>query len=419
MVLSFRMASRTQGLRCELSEELWEPSPEAQTGIPKRARTPVRVQAYVPAPLAALQLDLDERTVQAVLDAQEAVADAQRYAETVGVGTVAQQLLRSEAIASSQIEGIDVPSHRALAKALAGSQHREGAQAALANIDAVRWVYGWAAESRAPFTRRVVRDIHTRLAAADRLLAKHAGRIRSRQNWIGDDPYTPAGADFIPPPARLVEALLDDLCKYANRVDVPPLVQAAVVHVQFETVHPFVDGNGRVGRSLIGAILARREVCREVIPPISLALSRQSDEYVDALTAWRFEEGGARRWITLLARATEDAALASARLAAEVADLQGRWREQAGRPRADSVAAAVIDMLPAHPILDAQTVAEITGRSDVAARNALNHLDETGVIQQVTVGKRNRKWESTGLFALVDEMERELSAGNRGAARTQ
>jgi Fic family protein len=280
-------------------------------------------------------------------------------------------------------------------------------------------VYGWAAESRAPFTWEVIRGIHRRLAAADRFLAKHAGKVRTRQNWIGDDPYTPAGADFIPPPARRVKGLLDDLCEYANRSDVPPLVQAAVVHVQFETVHPFVDGNGRVGRSLIGSILARREVCREVIPPISLALSRQSDEYVDALTAWRFQEGGARHWITLLARATEDAALASARLAAQVADLQERWREEAGRPRADSAAAAVIDLLPAYPILDAQKVAEMTGRSEVAARNALNHLQEAGVLQQVTVGKRNRMWESTGLFALVDEMERELSAGNRGAARTQ
>lgn len=413
------MASATQGSRFELLDDLWEPSPEAVTGIPKRARTPVRVQAYVPARLSRLKLELDERTVQAVLDAQEAVADAQRYADTVGVNTIAQQLLRSEAIASSQIEGIDVPSHRALAKALAGNQHRASAQAVLANIEAVRWVYGWAANSPDPFNRQVIRDIHRRLAAADRVLAKHAGRIRNRQNWIGHDPYTPAGADFVPPPARRVKALVDDLCAYANRSDVPPLVQAAVIHVQFETVHPFVDGNGRVGRSLIGAVLARRGVCRDVVPPISLALARAGEEYIDALTAWRFQEAGPRRWITLLAHATEDAALGSARLAAEVADLQEQWRAQAGRPREDSAAAAIIRALPAHPIVDAATVAAITGRSQVAARNALNNLEESGVLTQVTVGKRNRMWESTGLFALVDEMERELSGGQRGAARTR
>lgn len=413
------MASDTQRSSYELVDELWEPSPEAITGIPRRARTPVRLQAYIPARLSALELELGERTVQAVLDAQDAAADAQRYADTVGVNTIAQQLLRSEAMASSQIEGIDVPSHRALAKALAGNRHREKAQAVLANIDAVRWVYRWAAESRAPFSSDVIRQIHARLAAADRFLATRAGSIRTRQNWIGRDPYTPAGADFIPPPARYVEGLLDDLCEYANRWDVPPLIQAAVVHVQFETVHPFVDGNGRVGRSLIGAVLARRGVCRDVLPPISLVLSRQSDAYVEALTAWRFQEAGRTQWITLLARATEDAGLASTRLAAQVAGLQERWREQAQRPREDSTAAAVINALPAHPILDAEKVAEITGRSRVAARNALNRLEQTGVLQRVTVGRRNRMWESTGLFALVDEMERDLSAGSRAAAPTR
>src|SRR6266545_4138458 len=126
------MPPAAQGSRFQLLDEVWEPSSDAVTGIPKRARRPLRVQAYVPAPLSELKLMLDEQTVQAVLDAQEAVADAQRYTDTVGVNTVAQQLLRSEAIASSQIEGIDVPSHRALAEAAAGRQHRPGAQAALA-----------------------------------------------------------------------------------------------------------------------------------------------------------------------------------------------------------------------------------------------------------------------------------------------
>jgi Fic family protein len=123
---------------------------------------------------------------------------------------------------------------------------------------------------------------------------------------------------------------VDDLCDYLNRQDIPPLIQAAVAHVQVETIHPFVDGNGRVGRSLIGAVLARRDVCTDVIPPVSLALSREREAYVEALTAWRFDEGGAAHGISLLARSAEDAALASARLAAQVDELQDNWREQQG-----------------------------------------------------------------------------------------
>lgn len=184
------------------SEELWKPSTLALTSVPKRARRAARIRAYVPAGLAERSFSLDAEAVQAVIDAQDAVREAQQHADAVGVNTVAQQLLRSEAIASSQIEGIDVPGHRALAKAAASNQHKLGAQLVLANIDAVRWVYDWAASSSDPFSPVVICEIHRRLATADRHLSAHAGQIRTRQNWIGRDPYTPVGADFIPPPAR-------------------------------------------------------------------------------------------------------------------------------------------------------------------------------------------------------------------------
>jgi Fic family protein len=401
------------------SDELWEPSTLALTGVPKRARHAARIRAYVPARLAERSFPLDAEAVQVVIDAQEAVREAQQYADTVGVNTIAQQLLRSEAIASSQIEGIDVPGHRALAKASAGNQHKPGAQLALANIEAVRWVYDWAASSSDPFSPEVICEIHRRLATADRHLSAHAGQIRTRQNWIGRDPYTPLGADFIPPPAREVQSLLQDLCAYANRDDIAPVIQAAAVHAQFETIHPFADGNGRVGRSLIGAILARRQVCQDVIPPVSLVLSRDRDAYINALTTWRFEADGYRHWIVELATACEAAALASTRLAGQVAALQDGWREAAGKPRRDSAAAAIIDALPAYPILDAGSAAALLSRSEVAARQALNSLTDSGVLELVTVGKRNRMWESVGLFSLIDEMERELSAGLRGPAETQ
>lgn len=401
----------------ELREELWHPRRETALEGPKRARQAARIEAYVPVPLEDRSITLDSGIVQAVYNAQAAITAAQTHADRVGTNTIAQQLLRSEAIASSRIEGIEVPSHRALAKAVAGDQKKPSARAALANIEAVRWVYEWAATDR-PFSIHVIRQIHERVAQADRSLAAHAGQIRERQNWIGHDPYTPANADFIPPPPRFVEGLLEDLCDYMNRADEPTLVQAALAHAQFETIHPFADGNGRVGRTLIGAILVRREMARDVIPPVSLVLACNPGAYVQALTAWRYDEDGAQRWIRLLAEAAEDAARASAGLAGQMADLQKQWLTQAHNPRSDSTAAAIVAALPAHPILGAEQAATITGRSVVAARNALNQLEGAGVLHLVTIGKRNRLWESTGLFALVDEMERQLSAGERGPAPT-
>lgn len=404
--------------RYTTSQERWEPSPDALTGIPRRARVAARIVAYVPASLDGSSFSLDADTVAAVVDAENAVRHAQRYADTTGVSTIAQQLLRSEAIASSRMEGVDVPSHRSLAKAIAGEQHRPTAQAVITNIDAVKWIYERAADGQ-PLTMQAIRDIHARLAQADRHMSAHAGMIRTRQNWIGHDPHTPVGAEFIPPPARDVEWLLDDLCGYANRADMPAVVQAAVVHAQFETIHPFADGNGRVGRALIGATFTRRGLARAVIPPVSLVLAQSRDAYVEALTAWRFDDDGPDRWVRLLAGACETAALASEQLASDVTALMGRWREQAGHPRAGSSAEAIIRALPATPIISSKRGQQITGASEAATLRALNRLQAAGVLALVTVGRRNRQWESVGLFGLVDDMERRVSSGQRGAADTR
>lgn len=397
--------------RFDLVDVLWEPT--GQLG-PRRARVPVRIQAYVPAPLATLRWSFDHEVTAALADAQAAVAAAQAYAEQVGVATIAAQLLRSESMASSQMEGIAVPSHRSLVKVDVGTRHRPGAQATLANLDAVKWAYCWA-RGDAAFSIATLTAIHERLAAADRTLATFAGQIRSGQNWIGRDRHSPAGADFIPPPHPEVHALLDDLCTFLDRQDLPPVAQAAIAHAQFETIHPFPDGNGRVGRALIGTSLTRSSVCREVVPPLSLVLARNRGQYVDALTAFRFESP--RTWLLLMAESLHVAAEASVVLASRVVELQDHWRSRLP-VRARSAADLIIRALPGEPMLSAERAAEVVGRTPTAARRALNTLEDAGVLAPVTVGKRNRVWESIGLFALIDEMERELSGGAVGASGT-
>lgn len=388
------------------------------TGVPKAARRPATIVAYEPGRIADVRLRLSDDVIAAVTDAEQAVRDAQAHSANVGVATVASQLLRSEAIASSRMEGVDVPSHRSLAKAIAGDQHKPTVAATVANVRAIRAVYERAARAD-PWDVTALQEIHAELAAADRYLTQHAGMIREGQNWIGRNANTPVGADFIPPPARLVPELLADLCDYANRDGVSAMVQAAVVHAQFETIHPFADGNGRVGRALIGGVLIRRGLAQAVLPPVSLVLARDKDAYVDGLTAWRFDgEQGADRWIALLASAAESAALAVVALADRVAQLVDAWIEEAGRPRANSSALNIIRALPGTPIVSSATAQQITGANESATLRALNRLEETGVLRRVTVGKRDRQWECVGLFALIDEMERDLSGGQRGSAGT-
>ena len=400
--------------RYHFEEVLWEPDPNAFG--PRRARTPARIQAYVPAPLRSQRWRFSSEVTAALGDAQAEITTAQQHADRIGLNTIAQQLLRSESMASSQMEGLEVPSNRSLAKAEVGKRHKETAQAALANIDAVKWAYTWAATTREPFAPRAIDAIHERIAAADRWLAAHAGQIRERQNWIGGNAHTPAGAEFIPPPPDRVAPLLEDLCTFLNRVDLPPVAQAAIAHVQFETIHPFPDGNGRVGRTLIGASLSRSGVCRDVVPPISLVLAGRKDVYVDALTAFR--TGDEDPWLLLLAESAAHAAHASIDLADQIAALQEKWREMAGRPRSDSAAEQIIQLLPAEPVLNVEMATAKLQRSDEAVRQALNRLEDAGVVQRTTVAKRHRAWESVGVFALLDEMERQLSAGARGAAET-
>jgi Fic family protein len=400
--------------RYRLQEVLWEPDPNGFG--PRRARTPVRIHTYVPAPLRSQDWRFSSEVAAALGDAQAEITTAQQHADRIDLNTIAQQLLRSESMASSQMEGLVVPSNRSLAKAEIEKRHKDTTQAALANIAAVKWAYTWAATTHEPFSPDAINAIHERIAAADRWLAAHAGRVRERQNWIGDDPYTPAGAEFIPPPPDLVEPLVEDLCEFLNRVDLPPVAQAAIAHVQFESIHPYPDGNGRVGRALIGTSLSRSGICRDVVPPISLVLAGRKDAYVDALTAFRRGEDDA--WLLLLAESAAHAAHASIELADQIAELQKKWREMAGQPRADAAAEQIIKILPAEPVLNVEVAATKLQRSDEAVRQALNRLEDAGVVQRTTVAKRHRAWESIGVFALVDDMERRLSAGARGAADT-
>ncbi len=410
---SLCMGATTQGY-VEV-DELWEPDPAR--GGPRRARVPVRIRAYVPARLADRSFSLSEQATTALSDAESAVVAAQAHADQVGVSTVAVQLMRSEAVASSQIEGVSTPGHRALARALVKADG-EGrtmlpgpATATIANVRAVRFAYERAATASGPMTVEDLTRTHALVAQADRWLAQHAGQIRDVQNWIGRDPQTPAGADFVPPPARMLPELMEDLCAFCSREELSPMLRAAVAHAQFETLHPFADGNGRAGRVLIGEMLCRGGLARAVVPPTSLALSGQRERYVDELTAWRVAADGPDRWVTFLSEAVEAAARASQGLADDVARLKEEWHAMSAKRRSDSSARALIDHLPGTPVLSVETAAALLGKPYETARTAVASLEEDGVLAQVTLGRRNRAWECVGLFALVDDLERTLSAG--------
>jgi len=314
------------------------------------------------------------------------------------------QLLRAEAVASSRIEGLKL-SHKNLAEATFDPKLASAnAASVLGNVRAMQEALriGSTAER---LTAETLRRLHARLfRGTDE--ERRAGRFRTSQNWIGhgDNPHR---ATFIPVPEDQVPRLVDDLCAFIGRDDVSPLIQAAIAHAQFETIHPFEDGNGRTGRALVHLILRRRGLAPHYVPPISLVLAANYAAYVAGLTAYRDHRDD--EWCGVFARAAGIAAEGARGLSRELERLKARWTERAGSPRAGSAAAKLIALLPAHPVFDLASATEFLSVSDEAARLGIQRLEAAGVVTEFTKRKWGRAWESVGLFALLDGFERRLS----------
>jgi len=306
-------------------------------------------------------------------------------------------------------------SHRRLAKAAIADddQHRDAsAEAILANIAAMEYAITTTSAAETITVPDLV-DVHRVLMESTRD-AQIAGMVRTTQNWIGANNYSPRGAAFIPPPEDEVDRLLDDLAAFMNRNDLSPTLQAAIAHAQFETIHPFADGNGRTGRCLLHVIYRRAALAPRFVPPVSLVLATDSDAYIRGLTAYRAERP--QDWYMDFALTVIKACRAARQLAQQIDALEERWMNEAGNPRRGSTARKLIQLLPGQPILRVSHVVALTGASlTAAAHNAVNELETAGVLKQLTVGRRNRAWEAVGLLKLLDEFERRLATPDVGA----
>ena len=275
---------------------IWQHDPTAYA--PARYRRACEYEAFIPVPLRSLDVRLEIGTAGAVSEAEAAIRGLNDASQPLA--PLARLLLRTESIASSKVEGMQV-GVRELAQAEArietGGRVGVTAMEVLGNIDAMELAMHDAAARKRLGVDEIV-AIHRRLLERAPN-ARIAGQIRTRQNWIGGNDYNPCGADFVPPPPEHVAPLLEDLCDAINDDLLPPLVQAALVHAQFETIHPFDDGNGRTGRALIHVILRRRGLAPAYVPPISVQLAMERDRYIAGLTAFR--EDAVDTWIAQFA----------------------------------------------------------------------------------------------------------------------
>lgn len=402
---------------------LWEPAVES--GVPRADRRRGAYRRYVPGTLEGAAV-----AVRGDLARQAAAVERKirllHGAGAEGLGGIARFLLRSEAIASSRIEGI-APSAQQIALAELGQSESvrgisEQARLVAANMTVVRrsTTELVAAES---LTLDHVLELHRALLVDQ---PQHHG-LRRVQNWIGGSDWSPLDADFVPPGPEQVPALMADLVSYLNGAAHSSLIQAALAHAQFETVHPFTDGNGRVGRALIHTVLARGGLTPQAVLPISLVLATLRSQYVSGLSAYRYdsEAGGSaaeavHRWLEVFLGAADVAVDQSANLARQVADLRADWASRLSEhrlgaglrpsPRADSAVARLLSELPEAPVVTTTTLSRILDVSFPAASAALDELRQAGIVTTVVIERGAKAFVAREVLDLVTLTERALAS---------
>ena len=400
-------------------------------GLPRKDTRSCAYEAYVPDPLIGRQFVFEGDVAADIADAEAAISRMNAEATApVDTEALARILLRAEAVASSRIEGLEVGARRLLrAEAERSLLHRSSsdvtATEVLGNIDAMVYGVERVVEGR-EITGDLLLEIHRRLLRGTHLDA-HAGRIREIQNWIGGSDYNPCSAAYVPPPPEHVSGLLDDLCAFCNTDELPAVAQAAIAHAQFETIHPFVDGNGRTGRALIHLVLRRRGVAPRVLAPISLVLATWARTYIDGLTQYRYIGSptsrkavqGVNTWVARFAGACTRCASDATTFQARAEQLEAEWRERVGAIRANSATDVLLHSLPGAPILTVHSAEALIGRTFKPTHTAIGRLVEAGILRPISITGRNRAYEAPQVIEAFTALERQLAspAGDTRASR--
>jgi Fic family protein len=393
----------------------------AGLGIPRRDRRSCEYEAYVPDLLEDREFTFGGEVAADIADAEVAISRLNQQASAlVDTEALARILLRGEAVASSRIENLEVGARRLL-HAEAERRTPEGtrditASEVLGNIDAM--VY--ATEAIHPgdeISVELLLAVH-RLLLTNTRLSEHGGILRAEQNWIGGSSYNPCSASFVPPPPDRVPDLMADLCAFCCTDDLPAVAQAAIAHAQFETIHPFADGNGRTGRALIHLVLRRRGLADRVLPPVSLVLAAWAKDYVGGLTAFRYvgqpttaaAVAGLNRWTELFAAACTRAVSDARTFQNRVQRLEDQWRDRVGPIRSQSATDLLLRALPGAPVITVDSAAALIGRTFNPANEAIERLVAAEILRQVNLGKRNRAFEAPEVIRAFAALERQLAS---------
>lgn len=351
----------------------------------------VRYDSSVP-PTIAGRIPVIDPGVNAV--AEEALRELSRFDAELGfqIAGFAPVLLRSEAASSSQIENLTA-SARAIFSAELGARSGSNAELIAANTSALLT----ALKGAGPISGESIQTIHQVQMGSQ---SRHTpGEFRNEQVWIGTRSDSPIGAEFVAPHHSLVADLIGDLTEFAGRTDVPAMTAIAITHAQFETIHPFTDGNGRTGRAIVQAMLRQRGITRNIAVPVSAGLLADVPRYHRALTEYR--KGNVDPIVRIFAEAAFRAVENSTQLVADLREIRQSWNSRL-TARKNSNAWRLLDILIEHPVLNSATAAEELGVAQPNIYPPLKALVDAGIAKSKAEHRLGPFWRSDEILSAID-----------------
>jgi Fic family protein len=376
----------------------------SQPNIPGRKVPLGKYEAFVPASLPP-KFEWTPRLIRVLSDADRLIGKlAGEGGRLPNPHVLMRPFVKREAVLSSKIEGTQATLGELLAAEAGATVDRSPEDLREVGNYVIALEHGIAHLKDLPLCVRIIRELHEKLMTGVRGQQAMPGRFRKIQNWIGKPGSTPATASFVPPPPDEVEPCLAAWEKFVHESELPPLVSIALAHYQFEAIHPFLDGNGRVGRLLITLFLIERQILPTPLLYLSAFFEVARRDYYDGLRGVS-ERGAWNDWIEYfllgVARMSEDALSRATRMNGKLAEWQ---KKVAG----DSTNAPlrVVELLAANPFITAKGASERLGVAFTTAQRAIERLERMKIVSQVGEAKRGRVYCANALLDILEEPAR-------------
>jgi Fic family protein len=365
--------------------------------------------AFVPNPLPP-KLDWSDALVSLTSRADLALGTLSGLGETLlNPHLLIYPFVRKEAVLSSRIEGTQSSLSELLLFEATNVEKQRDVREVQNYVRAME--HGLKRLEELPLSMRLIRELHAILMEGVRGERATPGEFRQSQNWIGPPGCTLSDATFVPPPVAEMKEALDQLEKFLNAdTKLPSLVELALIHYQFETIHPFLDGNGRIGRLLITLFLCQRGILNKPLLYLSAFFERHRQEYYQYLLDVS-QSGAWRRWIEFFLQAVVEQSDDAVKRARRLLDLHQNYRQTSMGKRLPPTAVELVELIFVRPVLNTKVVQEYLKVTFPAAQKAINALVEQGMLAEITGGKRNKAYAANEILSILEE-DAQVEGGN-------